>query len=172
MSEIMQQILEEKIRNHTAKVGIVGLGYVGLPLAVEFAKAGFQVTGIDLDESKLAKINAGESYIADIPKEVFRGLVKAGNLHATSDFGVISELDTVNICVPTPLRKTKDPDMSYIVAACQQIAERFNRGMLVILESTTYPGTTAEIVLPMLQTGDIKVGQDFFLCFSPERVDP
>ena len=168
----MQQMLEEKIRNRKARVGIVGLGYVGLPLAVEFAKAGFKVTGIDLSESKVAKVNAGESYIADIDQSVFKSLVDAGNISATNDFGVISELDTVNICVPTPLRKTKDPDMSYIVSACQQIAKYFHKGMLVILESTTYPGTTYELVLPMLETSDMKVGRDFFLCFSPERVDP
>jgi UDP-N-acetyl-D-glucosamine dehydrogenase len=170
--ETMQQMLEEKIRNRKARVGIVGLGYVGLPLAVEFAKAGFKVTGIDLSESKVAKVNAGESYIADIDQGVFKSLVDAGNITATRDFGVISELDTVNICVPTPLRKTKDPDMSYIVSACQQIAKYFHKGMLVILESTTYPGTTYELVLPMLETSDMKVGRDFFLCFSPERVDP
>src|SRR5229473_1092446 len=168
----MQRELEDKIRNRKAKVGVVGLGYVGLPLAVEFAKAGFEVTGIDLSESKVAKVNAGESYIADIPGGVFRPLVESGKIRATSDFGVISQLDTVNICVPTPLRKTKDPDMSYIVSACQQIARYFHKGMLVILESTTYPGTTDELVLPMLESADIKVGRDFFLCFSPERVDP
>src|SRR6202171_4343453 len=168
----MRQALEEKIVNRKAKVGIVGLGYVGLPLAVEFAKAGFKVTGIDLSESKVAKVNAGESYIADIDQSVFKSLVDTGRISATSDFGVVSELDTVNICVPTPLRKTKDPDMSYIVSACQQIAKYFHKGMLVILESTTYPGTTYELVLPMLESADMKVGRDFFLCFSPERVDP
>jgi len=168
----MQQMLEGKIRNRKARVGIVGLGYVGLPLAVEFAKAGFKVTGIDLNESKVAKVNAGESYIADIDPGIFKSLVDAGNISATNDFGVLSELDTVNICVPTPLRKTKDPDMSYIVSACQQIAKHFHKGMLVILESTTYPGTTYELVLPMLETSEMKVGRDFFLCFSPERVDP
>src|ERR1700732_2157333 len=166
------KLLEEKIRTRQAKVGIVGLGYVGLPLAVEFAKAGFTVTGIDLSPSKVAKVNAGESYIADIDQGVFTALVDTGKISATSDFGVISELDTVNICVPTPLRKTKDPDMSYIVSACQQIAKYFHKGMLVILESTTYPGTTYELVLPMLESTDMKVGRDFFLCFSPERVDP
>ena len=168
----MQKELEEKIVSRRARVGIVGLGYVGLPLAVEFAKAGFKVTGIDLSPSKVAKINAGESYIADIDQGVFKSLVDAEKISATSDFGVISELDTVNICVPTPLRKTKDPDMSYIVSACQQIAKYFHKGMLVILESTTYPGTTYELVLPMLESADMKVGRDFFLCFSPERVDP
>jgi UDP-N-acetyl-D-glucosamine dehydrogenase len=168
----MQQTLEEKIRNRKAKVGIVGLGYVGLPLAVEFAKAGFVVTGIDLSEEKVAKVNAGDSYIADIPEGVLKPLVDAGKLSATSDFAVISKLDTINICVPTPLRKTKDPDMSYIVSACQEIAKYFHEGMLIILESTTYPGTTAEVVLPMLESADLVVGRDFFLCFSPERVDP
>ena len=168
----MRQILEEKIRGRKARVGVVGLGYVGLPLAVEFAKAGFEVIGIDLSESKVAKVNAGECYIADIPPGVFEPLVKSGKLRATTDFGAITQLDTVNICVPTPLRKTKDPDMSYIVSACQEIARYFHQGMLVILESTTYPGTTAEIVLPMLETSGLKVGKDFFLCFSPERVDP
>ncbi len=168
----MQQELEDKIRNRKAKVGIVGLGYVGLPLAVEYAKAGFDVTGIDLSESKVAKVNAGESYIGDISNSVFRPLVESGKIRATSDFGAIAKLDTVNICVPTPLRKTKDPDMSYIVSACQQIAKYFHKGMLIILESTTYPGTTDEVVLPMLQAEDMKVGRDFFLCFSPERVDP
>jgi len=168
----MRQALEEKIVSRKARVGIVGLGYVGLPLAVEFAKAGFTVTGIDLSPSKVDKVNAGESYIADIDQGVFKALVDAGKISATADFGVISELDTVNICVPTPLRKTKDPDMSYIVSACQQIAKFFHKGMLVILESTTYPGTTYELVLPMLESADMKVGRDFFLCFSPERVDP
>src|SRR5882762_7865798 len=168
---LVQQTLENKIRNRKARVGIVGLGYVGLPLAVEFVKAGFEVIGIDVSESKVAKVNAGESYIADIPEGVFAPLVKSGKLSATTDFGVISELDTVNICVPTPLRKTKDPDMSYIVSACQEIARFFHKGMLVILESTTYPGTTAEIVLPMLESEDFKHGRDFFLCFSPEKND-
>jgi UDP-N-acetyl-D-glucosamine dehydrogenase len=169
---VVQQQLEEKIRNRSARVGIVGLGYVGLPLAVEFAKAGFNVTGIDLNESKVAKVNAGESYIPDIHNSIFEPLVKAGKINATTDFGVISQLDTINICVPTPLRKTKDPDMSYIVSACQEIAKYFRKGTLVILESTTYPGTTEELVLPMLEAGGLKAGRDFFLCFSPERVDP
>jgi len=146
---------------------------VGLPLAVEFANAGFQVTGIDLSESKVARVNAGHSYIADVPNEILGDLVESGRLQATNDFGVISELDTVNICVPTPLRKTKDPDMSYIISACQEIARYFHPGTLVILESTTYPGTTAELVLPiLLENSELEVGKDFFLCFSPERVDP
>ena len=165
-------ILEEKIRSRRARVGIVGLGYVGLPLAVEFAKAGFTVTGIDISEEKVRRVNAGDSYIADIPSSTLAPLVEAGKLRATADFSAVLELDTINICVPTPLRKTKDPDMSYIVSSCQEIARHFHAGMLVILESTTYPGTTDELVLPMLTKGGLQVGQDFFLCFSPERVDP
>jgi len=166
------EVLAQKIQARKARVGIVGLGYVGLPLAVEYAKAGFSVTGIDLSVSKVDRVNAGESYIADIRSEELKALVDAGKLRATTDFSVIAELDTVNICVPTPLRKTKDPDMSYIVAATQEIAQYFHKGMLIILESTTYPGTTDELVLPMLEKSGLKVGEDFFLCFSPERVDP
>jgi len=166
------QLLGERIRTRRAKVGIVGMGYVGLPLAVEFAKAGFEVTGIDLSDSKVARIRAGDSYIGDIPSASLEPLVKSGNLKATTDFSVVRDLDTVNICVPTPLRKTKDPDMSYIVSACDEIAKFLHAGMLVILESTTYPGTTDEVLLPMLAQDGLKVGQDFFLCFSPERVDP
>jgi UDP-N-acetyl-D-glucosamine dehydrogenase len=166
------EILAEKIRSKRARVGVVGLGYVGLPLAVEYAQAGFEVTGIDLSEAKISRINAGDSYVGDVPGEHVQALVKSGKLRATTDFSEIIDLDTVNICVPTPLRKTKDPDMSYIVAACQEIARYFHAGTLVILESTTYPGTTDELVLPMLEKSGLKVGQDFFLCFSPERVDP
>jgi UDP-N-acetyl-D-glucosamine dehydrogenase len=164
--------LENKIRNRTAQVGVVGLGYVGLPLAVEFARAGFAVTGIDVNESKTARVNAGDSYVTDVPSEALKPLVEAGKLRATTDFGRIAELDTVNICVPTPLRKTKDPDMSYIVSACQQIAKYMHPGMLIILESTTYPGTTDELLLPMFEGGGLRAGREFFLCFSPERVDP
>src|SRR5436190_17073402 len=165
-------VLADKIRSRTARVGVVGLGYVGLPLAVEFAKAGFHVTGIDVVETKTARVNAGDSYVGDIRSADLDPLVKSGRLRATTDFSVVKELDTINICVPTPLRKTKDPDMSFIVSSCQEIARNFHAGMLVILESTTYPGTTDEVVLPMLEQGDLKVGRDFFLCFSPERVDP
>ena len=164
--------LERKIRSRTARVGIVGLGYVGLPLAVEFAKAGFPVTGIDAQAGKVAKLNAGESYVQDVPNEALRSLVEAGKLHATTDFSVVADLDTINIAVPTPLRKTKDPDMSFIVSACGEIAKYFGPGKLVILESTTYPGTTDELVLPMLERPGLKAGEQFFLCFSPERVDP
>src|SRR6476620_5031521 len=170
--ETTAKMLEEKIRARTARVGIVGLGYVGLPLAVEFAKAGYTVTGIDVSDDKTRRVNAGESYIGDISSVTLAGLVSSGKLRATTDFAAILELDTINICVPTPLRKTKDPDMSFIVSACQKIAEHFHPGTLVILESTTYPGTTDEVVLPMLKKSGLAVGKDFFLCFSPERVDP
>jgi UDP-N-acetyl-D-glucosamine dehydrogenase len=164
--------MSAKIVSREARVGVIGLGYVGLPLAVEFARAGFQVTGIDVQQSKVDLVNKGESYIQDISSETLSALVKAGKITATADFSVVEKLDTIDICVPTPLRKTKDPDMSYIVSACQEIAKHFHAGMLVILESTTYPGTTDELVLPMLERDDLKVGEDFFLCFSPERVDP
>jgi len=166
------KVLAEKIGARTARVGVVGLGYVGLPLAVEFAKAGFHVTGIDISPEKARRVNAGDSYIGDIPSAVLAPLVESGRLRATCDFGAARDLDTINICVPTPLRKTKDPDMSFIVSSCQEIARHFHPGMLVILESTTYPGTTDEVVLPMLSKTGLEVGRDFFLCFSPERVDP
>jgi UDP-N-acetyl-D-glucosamine dehydrogenase len=170
--EATARLLEEKIRARTARVGIVGLGYVGLPLAVEFARAGFSVTGIDISEDKTRRVNAGDSYVGDIPSATLQPLVESGKLTATSDFRAVLELDTINICVPTPLRKTKDPDMSFIVSSCQEIARHFHAGTLVILESTTYPGTTDEVVLPMLSHSGLEVGRDFFLCFSPERVDP
>jgi UDP-N-acetyl-D-glucosamine dehydrogenase len=164
--------LKERITNKTARVGVLGLGYVGLPLAVEFANAGFEVTGIDVQHSKVDQFNRGRSYIKDVEDDVFKPLVESGKLRATTDYSVIRELDTIDICVPTPLRKTKDPDMSYVVAARDAIAEHLHPGLLVMLESTTYPGTTDELVLPMLEARGLKVGQDFFLCFSPERVDP
>jgi len=164
--------LHQKISNRQARVGVVGLGYVGLPLVVEFAEAGFHVTGIDILESKVDAINKGESYVQDVPTSVLKPLVDAGKIRATTDFAAVADLDTINICVPTPLRKTKDPDMSFIVSSCQEIAKHFGPGKLVILESTTYPGTTDELMLPMFEREDLKVGEDFFLCFSPERVDP
>jgi len=168
----LAEILAEKITNRTARVGIIGLGYVGLPLAMEFAKAGYSVTGIDVQETKVAQLNRGESYIQDVSSEILRPLVESKKFQATTDFSVVSTLDTINIAVPTPLRKTKDPDMSFIVSACQETAKYFRPGKLVILESTTYPGTTDELVLPMLEGPGMKVGEQFFLCFSPERVDP
>jgi UDP-N-acetyl-D-glucosamine dehydrogenase len=145
---------------------------VGLPLAVEYGKAGYAVTGIDLQQAKVDALNRGESYIQDVSESEVGPLVAKRRLSATTDFSVVADLDTVNICVPTPLRKTKDPDMSYIVSACEEIAKYFHPGMLVILESTTYPGTTDELVRPMLEKSGLRAGEDFFLCFSPERVDP
>jgi UDP-N-acetyl-D-glucosamine dehydrogenase len=168
----ISQLLAEKIRSKTARVGVVGLGYVGLPLAVEYAAEGYHVTGIDLNAAKVSRMNAGDSYVGDVPSTLMAPLVKSGHLKATTDFSVVRDLDTINICVPTPLRKTKDPDMSFIVDACDEIAKYFHPGMLIILESTTYPGTTDELVRPILEKSGLKAGEDFFLCFSPERVDP
>jgi UDP-N-acetyl-D-glucosamine dehydrogenase len=164
--------LLDKILEHRARAGVIGLGYVGLPLAVEFAHAGIRTVGIDVDQRKIDSINAGKSYIVDTSSEDLAPLVASGRLRATSDFKVIEELDTINICVPTPLRKTKDPDMTYIVAALAEVKKYLRAGQLVILESTTYPGTTEEVVLPTLEETGLKVGHDFFLAFSPERIDP
>jgi UDP-N-acetyl-D-glucosamine dehydrogenase len=164
--------LRDKIASRSARTGVVGLGYVGLPLAVEFARSGFHTSGIDLDERKIEAITAGRSYIPDVPTSDVGRLRQAGLLDATTDFAVVRELDTINICVPTPLRKTKDPDMSYIVSAVESIAQHLHPGMLVSLESTTYPGTTEEVVQPLLEATGLKAGRDFFLAFSPERVDP
>lgn len=164
--------LQHKIKSKTARVGVLGLGYVGLPLAVEFAKAGFDVIGIDVQQSKVEQFNAGQSYIKDVPDSTFAPLVHSGKLRATNDFSIIGTLDTIDICVPTPLRKTKDPDMSFVVAATEAIAQYIHPGLLVMLESTTYPGTTDELLLPKLSASGLAVGKDFFLCFSPERVDP
>jgi UDP-N-acetyl-D-glucosamine dehydrogenase len=166
------EALAEKIRTRQARCGVVGLGYVGLPLAVEFAKVGFHVTGFDVAESKTQQINAGTSYIQDVPTSDVAPLVQSGKLEATTDFRAIAEMDTINICVPTPLGKTKDPDMRYIETACDEIAKYIQPGTLVILESTTYPGTTDEVVRTKLERDDLRVGEEIFLCFSPERVDP
>lgn len=164
--------LIERLRTRQARVGVIGLGYVGLPLAVEFARAGFRVVGVDLDAEKVAAINAGRSYIPDVGADVISQVVSSGNLSATTDFGVLATLDTVDICVPTPLRKTKDPDLSYIVSAVERVAKHLHPSQLIVLESTTYPGTTDEVLQPMLEAGGLKAGVDFFLAFSPERVDP
>jgi UDP-N-acetyl-D-glucosamine dehydrogenase len=171
MSALSARLLE-RLNSRQATVGVVGLGYVGLPLAVEFANGGLTAVGIDLDARKVAAIQRGKSYIPDVPTADVAALVTAGRLQATTDFRVIKDLDTVNICVPTPLRKTKDPDMSYIVSAVEAIAEHLHPGMLIVLESTTYPGTTEEVVQPLLERSGLKAGKDFFLAFSPERVDP
>ena len=172
MASESARVLSQKIGGRSARVGILGLGYVGLPLAVEFARSGFEVTGIDPDPGKVEKLRAGESYIDDVSSSELAPLVRQGRLRVTSDFAELAGLDTVDICVPTPLRKTKDPDLSYILSAVEQIQKYLHRGMLVILESTTYPGTTEEFILPRLAETGLKVGEDFFLCFSPERVDP
>jgi len=164
--------LLDKIQNKKAHVGVIGLGYVGLPLAVEFAHAGFTVTGFDVDESKTAQINAGTSYIPDVPAADVAAMVKAGRLRATADVSELGAMDAIDICVPTPLRKTKDPDLSYIVLAVEAVAATLRPGQLVILESTTYPGTTDEVVQPMLEAKGLRADVDFFLAFSPERVDP
>ncbi|MBI4368175.1 MAG: nucleotide sugar dehydrogenase [Candidatus Omnitrophica bacterium] len=164
--------IEEKIRTRTLKAGIIGLGYVGLPLAVEFAKAGIEIIGIDIDSQKVAQILRAESYIQDVSSGDIEKLLGRAKLSATTDFSVIRSLDTVNICVPTPLGKSKDPDISYIVSVAGEIKKYLHEGMLVILESTTYPGTTEEVILPMLEETGLKVGKDFFLAFSPERIDP
>jgi UDP-N-acetyl-D-glucosamine dehydrogenase len=171
MSALTASLLA-KIENRSARAGVVGLGYVGLPLAVELAKAGFRTTGIDLDARKVGAITEGRSYIPDVEEADVRKLRSAARLDATTDFAVVKELDTINICVPTPLRKTKDPDMSYIVSAVESIAEHLHPGLLIVLESTTYPGTTDEVVQPLLEQKGLKAGVDFFLAFSPERVDP
>ena len=164
--------LKEKIRNRHARIGIIGLGYVGLPLAVEFAKAGFQVTGFDVDVAKIASINKGHSYIGDVSSEDISTAVKAGKLSATDDMSKLHDMDAIDICVPTPLRKTRDPDLSYVILAVDAVRARLKPGQLVILESTTYPGTTDEVVQPALEEGGLKAGKDFYLAFSPERVDP
>jgi len=166
-----QQILE-RIRGKQARIGIIGLGYVGLPLAVEFAQQGFDVTGFDVDEQKTTQINAGTSYIPDVSSAHLSEVVKGGRLRATTDMQQLGAMDVIDICVPTPLRKTKDPDLSYVVLAVEAVAATLKPGQLIILESTTYPGTTDEVVQPMLEDKGGKADVDFFLAFSPERVDP
>ena len=168
-----RDILEEKILDRSARVAILGLGYVGLPLATIFAEAGFNVIGIEPDSSKVEKLVRGESYIQDVGSEQLGKLIQSGKLQATTDFSVLAEVDAVSICVPTPLRKTGDPDLSFILVATDELAKYMHRGIVVVLESTTYPGTTREILLPKLtEASGLEVGKDFFLAFSPERVDP
>lgn len=168
----MYKSLLDKINSKNVKIGIVGLGYVGLPLAVELAKKSFLVTGIDVDSKKVENINNKKSYIGDIDSKEIKELVEAKKLSATTNFKVMSKLDVIIICVPTPLRKSKDPDVSYIVSATKEIKDNLQKGQLIILESTTYPGTTAELVLPILESKGLKASKDFFLAFSPERIDP
>ena len=164
--------LKNKIEGKAARIGVIGLGYVGLPLAVEFCRAGFDVTGFDVDAAKAEEIGAGRSYIGDVSTEELSACVATGRLRATTDMSRLADMDVVDICVPTPLRKTKDPDMSYVVSASEQIAKYIHPGMLIVLESTTYPGTTAEVLQPMFEAKGLTVGRDFYLAFSPERVDP
>jgi UDP-N-acetyl-D-glucosamine dehydrogenase len=173
MTNLIKESLLEKIHQRTAHVAVLGLGYVGLPLATVFAEAGFRVTGIDPDQQKVEALNRGESYIKDVSTEEVERLVSSGKLSGTTDFTVLTDVDAVSICVPTPLRKTGDPDLSYIVTAAEQLARFLHPGMVIVLESTTYPGTTREILLPRLsEISGLTVGKDFFLAFSPERVDP
>ena len=165
-------MLEQKIKQRKAKVGVIGLGYVGLPLAVEFAKRGFDVVGIDTDSQKVKTINDGHSAILDVSSHEIKTLVKKKKLRATSSYKVLSELDTISICVPTPLRKTREPNISFVISAAREIANCLRKGQLIVLESTTYPGTTEELILPILSEKGLKVGRDFYLAFSPERIDP
>jgi UDP-N-acetyl-D-glucosamine dehydrogenase len=174
----MKQKLIDKFRNREARVGVIGLGYVGLPLAVVFAKAGYKVVGIDSSKEKVDSVNKAQSYIGDVPPEELAGLVATGTLCASTDYAELSNCDAVSICVPTPLGKTGDPDMSFVLAASEEASEYLHAGMIVVLESTTFPGTTREILLPALENGSaatngkLQVGEDYFLAFSPERVDP
>ncbi|MBU4589318.1 MAG: nucleotide sugar dehydrogenase [Candidatus Omnitrophica bacterium] len=164
--------LKTKIKNKDANIGIIGLGYVGLPLGVEFAKAGFTVTGFDNDTKKVSEISKGNSYILDVPSKDVKSLVSSKKLSATSDKSLLNKMDAIIICVPTPLRKTKEPDISFILSATEDINSNLRKGQLIILESTTYPGTTEEVILPKLGGNGLKVGKDIYIAFSPERVDP
>lgn len=169
----IKETLIDRFKTRQARIGVLGLGYVGLPLAVIFAEAGFTVLGIDPDKRKVDSVNKGVSYIQDVPTEQLDKLVKSGRIKATTDFSNLKEMEAVSICVPTPLRKTGDPDMSFIVSATEELAKYMHTGMVVVLESSTYPGTTREILLPRLGSDKgLEVGKDFFLAFSPERVDP
>jgi UDP-N-acetyl-D-glucosamine dehydrogenase len=168
----MECSLQEKISTRSLRVGVIGLGYVGLPLAATFVEAGYDVTGIDIDQQKVDSANRGESYIADISSITLRALLDTKRLHFTTEFAALDDIDAISICVPTPLRKTRDPDIAYIVSATQQVRAHLHHQQLVLLESTTYPGTTSEVMLPELESTGLKLGVDFFLAFSPERIDP
>jgi UDP-N-acetyl-D-glucosamine dehydrogenase len=169
---MVKQQITQAITKKKARVGVVGLGYVGLPLVVEFARSGFEAVGFEVDASKAERINAGDSYIGDIPSGTVKDLVDGKHLRATTDFDHLKDCDAIIICVPTPLRKTKEPDISYILAAAEEIKQRLRRGQLIILESTTYPGTTDEVLLPLFEETGLMLDEDFLLAFSPERVDP
>jgi UDP-N-acetyl-D-glucosamine dehydrogenase len=164
--------LKNKIENRDAQIGVIGLGYVGLPLAMEFVRAGFHVTGIDVDQEKVKKLNRGENYIQDIKDEFVKNAVEMNQLSATSDFSVIQNLDAIFICVPTPLNKQKNPDISFINQVMENMKDFIHHDMLIVLESTSYPGTTRELILPEMESKGLKAGHEFYLCFSPERVDP
>jgi UDP-N-acetyl-D-glucosamine dehydrogenase len=164
--------LSGRIDSRHARIGVVGLGYVGLPLALEFAKAGFRVTGFELDEDKVSAIAEDRSYLEDVPAQDVKAAREAGKLEATCDFGALSKTDVINVCVPTPLTKTKDPDISHIVRAVEEIRKRLRSGHLVILGSTTYPGTTHDLFIPLLEESGLEVGADFAVAFAPERIDP
>jgi len=170
-SKVIDKIIE-KIEARTSKVAIIGLGYVGLPLAVEFAHAGFDVCGLDISKEKVDSINRGVNYIKDVPDELLADLVQKGKLKATTDFSLLKDHDAISICVPTPLSKTHDPDLSFILSALSEVKKYLRPGHIVVLESTTYPGTTEEVLLPELASTGLNVGEDFFLAFSPERIDP
>lgn len=174
MPDSSKEQLLRKIEERSVRAAVIGLGYVGLPLAVTLAKAGYEVVGLDVDERKIKAVEAGESYIPDVPSEVVAELVASGSLKASSDFSLIRDCQAVSVCVPTPLRKTRDPDVSYVIQSAEAIGEHLQPATLVILESTTYPGTTREVILPRLQNDErgLRVGETFFLAFSPERVDP
>ncbi len=169
---MLNKLLEKKILQKKAKIGIIGLGYVGLPLAITFTKAGFKVCGIDIDKKRVQRLKRGESYILDVSTSEIREATRTRALTVTTDFGIIKRLDAVIICVPTPLYKTREPDVSYIVAAVKNIKKHMKRGQIIVLESTTYPGTTEEVMLPVLESNGFKEGRDFYLAFSPERIDP
>ncbi|MBI04438.1 MAG: UDP-N-acetyl-D-glucosamine dehydrogenase [Pelagibacteraceae bacterium] len=164
--------LKKKLKDKTAKIGVIGLGYVGLPLAIEFVQTGYNVVGIDVDESKNRLINSGKNYIKDIDDNILKKSVENNKFSATSDFSLVKEMDSISICVPTPLNKQKDPDISYIISVMEKIKSFIHEDMLIVLESTTYPGSTKELILPYLNSSGFSIGKNIFLCFSPERIDP
>ena len=172
VSESPEHALIQKVEQKTARTAVIGLGYVGLPLLTELARSGFHAVGIEKDTEKVEQLGRADSYIPDVPSELLKDLVWENRAEATVDEAILADCDTVSICVPTPLRKTRDPDLTYIVSAAENLAKYLHPGMLIVLESTTYPGTTEEVILPILERTGLRVGEDFFLCFSPERVDP